>query len=93
MQIQFLHHLADIADNLGAEQRTRQPAAVAEETGSLSSDVLPADVAQQTDQPAVQTGAVHVPAHSRHLDTRLHSLLESLLAQGHEGLLHGLVGQ
>ena len=93
MQIQLLHHAPDIAHDLGAEQRTGQPAAVAEKGDSRARDVVAAHIAQQADQPAVQAGAVHVAAHGRHLDAGLDALLEALLAQRHKRLLDRLVRQ
>ena len=49
--------------------------------------------AQDADQAPIYGRAVHVPAHSRYLDARLHALVIALLDESHECFFDGLVGE
>ena len=93
LEVQLLNHVGDIADNLGAEHGSGQTTAVAEKTNSLGLARREGDVADQASQTRVDGSGVHVTAESGDLKTRLHTLGEALLGQGHEGLLDGLISQ
>lgn len=66
---------------------------VAEETNSLALKSLVVDNADQTGKTTPDTATVHVTAVGGDLDGGVDTLLETLLGQGHEGLLNNLVGQ
>lgn len=66
---------------------------VAEETNSLALKSLVVDNADQTGKTTPDTATVHVTAVGGDLDRGVDTLLETLLGEGHEGLLNNLVGQ
>lgn len=66
---------------------------VAEETNSLALKSLVVDNADQTGKTTPDTATVHVTAVGGDLNGGVDTLLETLLGEGHEGLLNNLVGQ
>lgn len=92
-QVQDLLDGCGGAGNLQGEHARCQTASVAEDTNSLALEGFAVDVRQQTAKTSIDATAVHVTALSRHLNAGLHALVEALLGQTHEGLLHDLIGQ
>lgn len=92
LKIDRLGQLARRSRNSQAEQRTRESRPVRENTNALALQLLGADIGQQRHETAPDGAAVHVSAHSRHLDGGLDAGAEAGLGEAHEGLLDRLVG-
>lgn len=93
MDVQDLGNLLGVALDLERAETGGQTGAVAEKTDSLALKAGRVDVRHQAGQTTPDTTTVHVSAHGGNLDGRVDTLLETLLGEGHEGLLHNLVSQ
>ncbi len=93
MQFQLLAHLLRRALDTEREERARQAAPVAEDGNAFALQALAADVREQAAEAAVHACAVHVAAHGRDFDRRLHAGCEALLGESHERLLDRLIRQ
>jgi len=93
LQVKVLDDVRDITNDVGTEHGASQTGTVAEETNALRLVGGELDVAEQAGKTGVDGSSVHVTAEGSDLKTGLHTLGETLLGQGHEGLLDSLVGQ
>lgn len=93
LEVKLLNDVRHIADNLGAEQGAGKTGTVAEQTDTLNLLGVESDVAEQSGETGIDGSSVHVTTLGGNLETRGDTLSETLLGEGHEGLLNNLVGQ
>lgn len=91
--VQSLGDLFSATNNLEGSKAGSQAGTVAEKTNPLALECGRLNVRHQAGKTSPDTATVHVAAVGTDLASRLDTLLELLLGQGHEGLLDDLVGQ
>jgi len=93
VHIQLLYHFLCASPNLQSEEAAGETAAVAEDCDSLALQGVAAHVCEQRHEGGVHRGAVHISAHGRKHDRRLHTGGKLLLGQSDERLFDVLVRQ
>jgi hypothetical protein len=91
VEVDLLDELVGVAANAQGEHGGGKTGAVREDTDALALEVGGGDVGEERDERAVDGAAVHVAAHGGDLDGGLDASGETLLGEGHESLLNGLV--